>query len=417
MDQTSSSEANEKSISNLHGGNKNISTINAIGKLVDLTSVVYSSYPAMRESIVTILLGRCFPQNEHLEYSEVLSDYSAVHHIETNHNSHYSNRNSDLNKICEIIPLGQALNRLSGGGNKQTNIDSKNKLTNNRNRSIKTILRFSFHKACIAVNILHKLSASYNEVGLTVLNYVISKLLQQVIDVKQVFPKPFILLKLIECAVIGTKQSIQMESSFFILVQKLLSFVNTAASQISNYNFDFLFTNSFSTPSNFKLLKSLHSNVNKSNINLNKINNMVPLQHYTSSTLGLVLASYLLLRNSPMITIQDYQSILNSITKSFSIYQDVSVLYTIDDLSYCLYESHCRCVISFEAMSKDIVINQNSSKFSSTTSKTDPSNTLCNQQQTTLNGNSLDVVQNLNLFQTLYNILNKLLQSGKIIKT
>ena len=75
---------------------------------------------------------------------------------------------------------------------------------------------------------------------------------------------------------------------------------------------------------------------------LQRIPDTLPLQAYSGTTLGVLLAAQLLLRNSIPISIQDRFSLLSSLSRTEPLLHDVSVIYALDTL--CISMNNAKSV-------------------------------------------------------------------------
>ena len=96
---------------------------------------------------------------------------------------------------------------------------------------------------------------------------------------------------------------------------------------------------------------------------LQRIPDTLPLQAYSGTTLGVLLAAQLLLRHSIPISIQDRFSLLSSLSRTEPLLHDVSVIYALDTL--CISLNNAKSV-----KQPSVITARNTSSSSSSSSRT-----------------------------------------------
>ena len=96
---------------------------------------------------------------------------------------------------------------------------------------------------------------------------------------------------------------------------------------------------------------------------LQRIPDTLPLQAYSGTTLGVLLAAQLLLRHSIPISIQDRFSLLSSLSRTEPLLHDVSVIYALDTL--------CISMNNAKSVKQSYVITAGSTSSSTSRTTTD----------------------------------------------
>ena len=146
-----------------------------------------------------------------------------------------------------------------------------------------------------------------------------------------------------------------------ILIQKLLGTIPTG--NISSLSALFSANSSSTTPIQqyFSMIDT--QRIQQQSQFLQRIPDTLPLQAYSGTTLGVLLAAQLLLRNSIPISIQDRFSLLSSLSRTEPLLHDVSVIYALDTL--------CISMNNAKSVKQSYVITAGSTSSSTSRTTTD----------------------------------------------
>lgn len=324
---------------------------------VTVVSELFCSAPSLRETITCTLLAHCFPQLTGFHQTTLSSVAS-----------------SKARKGIRLPPLGKALPSLINSEEATENScaigyrsRAPNRVKRRQQARVNAYYRqIAYNKASIALEILHALCLQYVVVSDSVLQSVFNRIYQQLTESIKVFPSPGIILRfgmhgwlmsllqiylsfsfcnrLLCCGITSRPQSTietgssQLDGTLLILVQKLLGSVAPG----NNSLFTTLFAKNTSASHCPARLPGVGNTLQNHSHFLKRMPASLPLHAYTSTSIGVLLASNLLLRgdyvnsdsagSAAVAAAQDQNAVLNFISRAQPIMQDVSILYALDAL-------------------------------------------------------------------------------------